>query len=203
MNEALTIILLSILSSFILFSISYILIKKLKINHPKDRSRIFIVLMTSILILFLISISVISMPLQNNEKNYSLLVVMDETQIENNSYQEAENPSSYDVDVDESSYSRYQNILSISINPSEYIENIISKLIKTKTNSTINSLNSKIPKNENLLYSALYNKDVNEKQIREESTIALFLMFNLILLFLCISYLFDYFIIDIKYKWHQ
>jgi len=52
MNEVVTIILLSILSSFIIFSISYILIKKLKINHPKDRSRIYVVLMASVVLLF-------------------------------------------------------------------------------------------------------------------------------------------------------
>jgi len=190
MNEVLTTILLSILSSFIFFSISYILIRKLKINHPKDRSRIFIVLMTSILLLFIISISVISIPLQNNEKNYSLLVVMDETQIENDSYQKAEDLLSYDCGVDECSYSHYQNILSISINPSEYIDNIISKLIKTKTNSTINSLNSKIPKNENLLYSTLSDKPLNEKHIRQDPAIVpMFLKFQIILLILCVFYL--------------
>ena len=206
MNEVLTIILLSILSSFIVFSLSYILIKKFRINHPKDRSRIFVVLMTSVLLLSVISISAISIPLQNqdnsnnspminNEENYSMLVVMDETQIENDNTQEVTNPLSNGCDInssceDKCSYSSYQNILSIIIESSENINNTISKLIKTKTNSTINSLNSEIPKNENLLYSVLSDNEVNEKQNREESPYFLiFLSFHLILLFLSISYL--------------
>ncbi|MCJ7570770.1 MAG: hypothetical protein MUO82_02680 [Candidatus Thermoplasmatota archaeon] len=163
MDEVLTIILLSILSSFIFFTLCYILIKKLKINHPKDKSRIYVVLMTSILLLFIISISAISIPLQNqdksnnsptinNEENYSMLVVLDETQIENNSNQETTNSLLNECNInsiceDEYSYSSYQNILSIIIESTENINNTISKLIETKTNSTINSLNSEIPKN--------------------------------------------------------
>lgn len=206
MNEVFIIILLSILFSFVFFSLSYILIRKLKINHPKDRSRIFAVLMTSILLIFIISINVIATPLnhqdlRNNSSkmldmgNCSLLVVMDETQIENDNYQEEKNSLIHDCDINsccegECTYSFYQNILSLIIHNSEDIENIISRLIKTKTNSTIKSLNSEIPKNENLLYSALNNKERNEKQNHEESTIVfVFLIFNLILLFLCISYL--------------
>jgi beta-lactamase regulating signal transducer with metallopeptidase domain len=149
--------------------------------------------MISILLIFIISISFISIPLQKNEKNYSLLVVMDEAQIDNNNYQEAKNTLSYDCgvnssSVDECSYSRLQNILSISINPSENIDNIISEL--TKTNYTINSLNSKIPKNENLLYSTLNDKQLNEKYIRQElPLVMMFLIFHIILLIFSIFYI--------------
>lgn len=198
MNEVIMIILLLILSSFIFFSLSYILIKKLKINHPKDRSRIYIVLMASILILFIISINVISIPLQNqdiknNTVDYSMLFVMDETQIDNDNSEETLNPQNYQSEInssceDECSYSSYQNILSIIIEKSENIDKIISNLIKT--NSTIQSLNSEIPKNENLLYSVFSDNELNEKQDREESTlIPLFLFIQLILFLICISYL--------------
>jgi len=206
MNEVVTILLLSILSSFIIFSLSYILIKKLKINHPKDRSRIYIVLITSFLILFTISISAISIPLLNqdkinnspiinNKENYSILFVMDETQIENDNNQETTKPLSNECNInssceDECSYSCYQNILSVIIETSENINNTISKIIKTKTNSTINSLNSNIPKNENLLYSVLSDNEINEKQSREESPYLLvFLRFQFILLFLVVAYI--------------
>lgn len=206
MNEVLTIILLSMVSSFMFFILSYIFIKKLKINHPKDRSRIYVVLMTSVLLLFIISISAISIPLQNkdnsnsspminNDENYSMLVVMDETQIENDNNQEVKNPLRNECDInssckDDYSYSSYQNILSVIIESSENINNTISRLIKTKTNSTINSLNSEIPKNENLLYSVLSDNEINDKQNPKESPyLLIFLEFHLILLFLCISYL--------------
>ncbi len=200
MNEVIMIILLLILSSFIFFSLSYILIKKLKINHPKDRSRIYMVLMASILILFIISINVISIPLQNhdinnNKEDYSMLFVMDETQIENDNSEETLNPQNYQSNInssceDENSYSSYQNILSIVIEKSIDIDKIISNIIKTKTNSTIQSLNSEIPKNENLLYSVLSENELNEKQDHEDSTfIQLFLFIHLILFLICISYI--------------
>jgi beta-lactamase regulating signal transducer with metallopeptidase domain len=207
MKEVLEIILLSILSSFIFFCLSYIFIKKLKINHPKDRSRIYLVVMTSLLILFVISISAVSISFQNqdsinisqqinNEEKFSMLVVMDETQYENDKNQESTNSSNINYDInpdyeDESSYSSYQNILSIIIQKSEKIESIISKLIKTKTNSTINSLNANIPKNENLLYSVLSNNEINEKQNHEESTfLMIIIVFHIILFILCFCYLF-------------
>lgn len=206
MNEILTIILLTILSSFSFFILTYILIKKFKINHPKDRSRIYLLLMSSVLLLFIISINVISIPLQNqdttnnsilmhNEDNYSMLVVMDETKIKNNNNQESTNSLCNENDInffseDESSYSCYQNILSIIIETSENINNTISKLILTKTNTTIKSLNSEIPKNENLLYSVLSNNEINNKQIYEKSPyLLIFLEFHLILLILSILYI--------------
>jgi len=87
-------------------------------------------------------------------------------------------------------YSNYQKFLSVIIETSENINNTISKIIKTKTNSTINSLNSNIPKNENLLYSVLSGNEINEKQSREESPYLLvFLGFQLILLCLVLSYI--------------
>jgi len=109
MNEVLTIILISILSSFSFFILVYILIKKLKINHPKDRSKIYLVLMTSVLLLSIISINAISIPLQNNdmdnnlseincEDKYSILVVMDETQIDNKN-QEISKATNNDCDT--------------------------------------------------------------------------------------------------------
>jgi len=204
MNEVLTIILLSMLSSFMFFILSYIFIRKLKINHPKDRSRIYVVLMISVLLLFIISITAIFIPLQNqdnsnsspminNDENYSMLVVMDETQIEDDNNKEETNLLSNECNINFSckdDYSSYQNILSVIIESSENINNTISRIIKTKTNSTINSLNSEIPKNENLLYSVLSDNEIKDKQNHEESSyLLIFLEFHLILLFLCISYL--------------
>ena len=204
MNEVLIIILLSILSSFIIFSLSYILIKKLRITHPKDKSRIYVVLIISFLILFTISISAISLPLLNqdindkpliinNKENYSLLFVMDETKIENDNNQETTNLLDNECNInsscdEECSYSSYQDILSIIIETSENINNTISQIIKT--NSTINSLNSNVPKNENLLYSLFTNNEINEKKINEKSPyLTIFLLFQLILLFLTLSYI--------------
>ncbi len=205
MNEVLTVILISILSSFSFFILAYILIKKLKINHPKDRSKIYLVLMISVLLLFIISINAISIPLQNNdinnnpseincEDNYSMLVVMDETQIDNKN-QEVPNPTNNDCDVnqyygDEYTYSNYQNILSIIIEKSEKINSTISKLILTKTNYSINTLNSETPKNENLLYSVLSDNQINEKQNHENSPyLLIFLGFQFILILICLFYL--------------
>jgi beta-lactamase regulating signal transducer with metallopeptidase domain len=213
MNEVLMIILISILSSFSFFVLSYILIKKLKINHPKDRSKIYLVLMTSVLLLFIISINAISIPLQNHdlnnnsseincEDNYSMLVVMDETQIDNKN-QELPNSANNDCDInpccgdeynscceDEYTYSSYQNILSIIIEKSEKINSTISKLILTKTNYSINSLNSETPKNENLLYSVLSDNQIYEKQNHENSPyLLIFLGFQFVLLLICLFYI--------------
>ena len=200
MNDLLLIILLSILSTFIFFSFAYILIKKLKINHPKDKFRIYAVVICSYIFIFLISISVIATPIEkqiinsdssnlNNDETCSLLIVIDENQLENQNNEEFEN---HDCEInscceDECSTLSHNGSYSFFLHSSDDIQNLISKIIEIKTN-TFKKIDSNKQVYEKSVVAGLSDPKVKEN---EKSNIGIiFLQFNIILLFLSASYLF-------------
>lgn len=201
------IIFISIISTFILFVISYILMKKLKINHPKDKLRIYTMVITSVFLIFILSFTVVGNSLKesiiidnscsmDNEENCSLLIVIDENQLEKDNLLNVENSINQNCELDSCCYYEcepsnvsYNKAFSFFTYPSKYISDVLSKLTKIKLNSSSDLLDSTTPINEK----------INENSNRDESNFSLiFLIFNFILFLLCILFLFYSLIISKK-----
>jgi len=208
MNEVLITILISIISCFIFLNISYILIKKLKINHPKDKFRIYAMVMTSVFLIFILSFTVVANSLQSpikidnsyikdNEENCSLVVAIDETQLEKDNYLNFKDSMDHDCEFDlcnsdecEFSDSCHHKVLSFFITSPKYLNNIISRLTEIKLDSSFTSLDSEVPINQKTIFSGLNNEKINENPDNDESNFSFFfLIFNIILFLLCIAYL--------------
>jgi beta-lactamase regulating signal transducer with metallopeptidase domain len=202
MNEVLITFLIIIISSFIFFNISLGLIRKFKINHPKDKYRIYSMVMISIFLISLLSITVISNSLQNpsyldrtyinnQEDSCSLVVLIDERQVENNNILNSIDSINHNCETEQCNHDNCDfsdlcnpKILSLFVTSSNNIHNIVNNL-KIELSNPSFDIDTGIT--------------INEKTDHEELNFSfLFLIFNVILIILSIAYLFYSFIFNKK-----
>lgn len=208
MNEFLISIVMILLFTSLIFSISYIIMKILKINHPKDKFRIYTMVLISILFIFLLSITVVGENLQNknifdnysiknNQKSSSIVFVIDETQSEKDDNiclkESIEDKCTSKLCCDdelENCNHDTQNVMSFFINSPNDINELISQIKSGKLISSINEKDSEITVNQNSIITYLSDDKKNDNIIQEESnSVPFILLFNIILILLCLSYL--------------
>ena len=208
MNELLISISMILIFTGLIYSISYILIKKLKINHPKDRSRIYTMMMISILLIFLLSVTVIGsniyVPLtdDNNNSDYSLVFVVDETQGSTIKDMYLEDTSSSDLGLELLTNEKNQidtesagKIMSFLINSPKDLTSIISQIKQGDLNTLLEGFENEITFNNQRVYS----KTSPENHIRTQSfDINFFIILHIILIGISIFYLIYTFIIAKK-----
>ena len=206
MYEPLILILVVCFFSFFIFILYSSLIKKFRINHPNDKFKIHSMAMISILVIFIFSLTVVGSSLQNldisspknNEDNLSLVIIIDESQSEVENVFPSHNSINHDntnlpaKNENEKEISNKYNpkAISLLINSPNDLDSIISQIESGKLNPSTSGVDAEISLDKDTILSGLSNKKIYDNLVEEKSSVNFyFLLFNLLLIFLCVGYL--------------
>ncbi len=198
MNELLWFILITISLSFFAYSLSFVLMRKLRINHPKNRFVIYAIIMISILFISFFSFTALGtlqeknqleeFSVKNSEENASLLVIIDETKSKNNS-SSTESVNQTDESNLYDKNETLQNVRFSLVNSVDDLKDIISQIKKGNLNFTLNISDNGVNSSEkNNITKSSCNK-INNDPLKKSSLGFYFLMFNIILLIISVIYL--------------
>ena len=201
----------------ILFLFSYIFIKILKINHPKDKSKIYTMTIASVLFMLLLSFTVVGNTQINQNKlndpsnkvdnlDSSLIIVIDETQDGNNNASSSIDSTDHICQPDlscnhekETFNQPVQKVISFLIQSPENISYIVSQLKSGNLNLLMEEFDNEITVNDNTICTnqplGLQYDNLNKQQ---SNVIPLFILFNIILIVICVAYLLFSFILGKK-----
>lgn len=208
MNDFLISIAMILFFTSLIFSISYIFMKILKINHPKDKFRIYTMVLLSILFIFLLSVTVVgdnfqnqnivdNYSIKNNQDSSSIVFVIDETQLEKDEstcLKDSVDPECTsniccNDEIDNCNHDT-QNVMSFFINSPKDVNDLISQIKSGKIIPSINEKDSEITVNQNTIITDMFDEKIKENIIQKESnSVPYFLYFNLILIVLSLAYL--------------
>jgi beta-lactamase regulating signal transducer with metallopeptidase domain len=208
MYELVIIILLTILFTSFAFIFSNKMIKILRITHPKNRFWIYIIALVTAFSIFSISFIAIGSSINNDFKDnhlviesekeyYSVVMIVEETDIEDHDFSQIDNRNSLHNLEDKSS----NNVKNLYLSPkhkiiaifSEFSDNLydrFSQIFPEYYDNPSYIVNSAIPAEEDITTSTIaYNIAHEDSAYQIDESLSFFTMLNLFLLIICGLYL--------------